>query len=209
MHPFADAVEEVFGKRPDLTGFTAGGKTDPQIVLEMTAPYGLPDAQVWEKIPQVKASYLRRLQEVVRAPEDADLKPGIRELLESLAGRPEAALGLLTGNFEEGARIKLGVHGLNPYFPFGVFGEGARRRVELAVRIGPLTLSRFGREFPGREIVLVGDTLYDIECARAAGARILAVATGPFTAGQLSEAGPDHLFEDLSDTDRVLEAILS
>jgi len=208
MHPFADAIAEVFGKRPELEGFTAGGKTDPQIVLEMTAPLGVPAEAAWAAVPKVRESYLRRLRDVVREPEDVVLKPGVRPLLERLDGEPRAALGLLTGNFEEGARIKLEPHGLNRYFPIGVFGEGARRRVELAARVEPLALGRLGRAFPGTDTVLVGDTVYDIECARAIGARIVAVATGPVPEETLRAAGPDVLFRDLSETDRVLDSIL-
>lgn len=208
MHPFADAVAEVFGTRPELEGFTAGGKTDPQIVLEMTASFGIPLEEVWACIPRVKESYLRRLREVVREPFDVVLKLGVRTLLERLSREPRVAMGLLTGNFEEGARVKLGPHGLNGYFGFGVFGEDARRRVELAGRVEPLARERFGKVFPGHDTVLVGDTVFDIDCARAIGARIVAVATGPVAFEVLEAAAPDVLLRDLSDTDRVLEAIL-
>jgi phosphoglycolate phosphatase-like HAD superfamily hydrolase len=208
MFPFADAIREVLRVPVDPTGFHAGGKTDPQIILEMTAPFGLPVDEVWAAIPAIRGSYLARLREVVRGPEDAALKPGVRALVEELSGRQEAALGLLTGNFEEGARVKLAAHGLNAYFPFGAFGDGARKRVELAARVEPLARERFGRAFPGHDTVLVGDTFYDIDCARAIGARIVAVATGPFPAGKLAEGKPDFLFEDLSDTAKAVRAIL-
>ena len=208
MYPFADAIREVLQVPVDPTGFHAGGKTDPQIVFEMTESFHLPEETVWGALPAIQEAYLGRLREVVKTPEDAVLKPGIRPLLERLSTDSTVAMGLLTGNFEKGARVKLAVHDLNRYFPFGVYGDGARRRLELAPRVEPLARELFGRAFPGRDTILIGDTFFDIDCGRAIDARVLAVATGPFTEDQLGSASPDHLFADLSDTEKVVEAIL-
>jgi len=208
LFPFGDAIEAVLGVKLDPAEFKAGGKTDPQIVLEMTGPHGISKELALQSLSRIKEIYLQRLKLAVQKPEDALLKPGIPEILAALAKHPEVALGLLTGNFEEGARIKLEVHGLNGFFSFGVYGDGAVKRTELAHRIAPLAREKFGRVFEGKDVVLVGDTPFDVDCAREIGARVVAVATGPYTLEQLKPKAADQLFENLSDTERVLSAIL-
>ena len=123
--------------------------------------------------------------------------PGIRGLLDVLQARDDVRLGLLTGNFIEGARIKLEYFDLWKYFPWGAFGGDAASRNDLV----PIAVSRaraFGiDEVPPSNIIVVGDTPNDIECARAAGATPVAVATGSYSTEQLRRAGADIVFETL------------
>ena len=114
----------------------------------------------------------------------------------------------MTGNIEEGARIKLLPTGLWPSFRVGAYGSDhmdRRRLPSLAARRAHALL---GREFPPAELVVIGDTPHDVDCARACGAVAVAVATGQYPREALLADRPDHFFEDLSDTDRVLRALL-
>jgi phosphoglycolate phosphatase len=122
---------------------------------------------------------------------------GVVEVLETLAARPGVALGLLTGNTATGAAAKMRHFKLERYFPVGAFGcDHADRN-----RLGPIALQRaadyFGREFTPAETWVIGDTPKDIACARAMGARCLAVATGQFTVAALEAHGADEVVTTL------------
>jgi phosphoglycolate phosphatase-like HAD superfamily hydrolase len=117
-------------------------------------------------------------------------------------------LGLLTGNLERGARMKLEPPGLNPYFSFGAFGSDSADRYCLpAIALGRARL-RSGRTHAGKSIVIVGDSVHDVLCGRPLGVRAVAVATGPTPAARLAESRPDALLESFADVDAAVEAIL-
>ncbi|MES1211361.1 MAG: HAD family hydrolase, partial [Acidobacteriota bacterium] len=126
------------------------------------------------------------------------LLPGVLELLESLAARPDVTLALLTGNWEAGARIKLSRFGLNRFFPFGAFGSDATDRDDLP----PVALGRAerhtGRPFRPEEALIIGDSIHDVGCARAHGIPVLAVATGRTSAKELRKAGAKQVVTDLT-----------
>jgi phosphoglycolate phosphatase-like HAD superfamily hydrolase len=108
---------------------------------------------------------------------------------------------------EQGARIKLGVFGLNEYFPSGAFGSDHEDRNRLL----PIAVERLknisGRHFDFTDCVVVGDTPLDVMCARPYNAVCIAVATGPYGAGSLVAAGADVVVEDLSDTEHFLNIL--
>ena len=116
-------------------------------------------------------------------------------------------VGLLTGNFEQGARIKLGAFGLNEYFATGAFGSDNEDRNKLL----PIAVERFnilsGRDIDFTDCVIIGDTPRDVMCARPYNAICIAVATGPYAARSLVAAGADVVVEDLSDTDHFLNIL--
>ena len=121
-------------------------------------------------------------------------------MLEAGYARGGVALGLLTGNLRRGAEVKLGSRDLWRYFPFGAFADDCEDRNQL----GPHALRRarahHGVEFAPADTWVIGDTPHDVVCARAFGARALAVATGRHSADELRAAGPDAVFPDFSDT---------
>jgi phosphoglycolate phosphatase-like HAD superfamily hydrolase len=125
------------------------------------------------------------------------LLPGVVDLLERLAARQDVALGLLTGNWQRGARCKLGRFDLNRFFPFGAFGEDGVQRHELP----PVALERAarhaGRVFAAGEVLIVGDSTEDVACARAHDVPCLAVATGWTPAERLRGAGARWVVDDL------------
>jgi phosphoglycolate phosphatase-like HAD superfamily hydrolase len=133
--------------------------------------------------------------------------PGVRPLLDRLAARPDVFLGLVTGNVEEGARVKLDAFGLNRYFVDGGYSSDHPERSEIA-RIAHQRLSRrAGFRFPVDRVMVIGDTELDVVCARANGFRAIAVESGWVPRDRLLAAGPDSLLADLTDADAVLTAM--
>jgi len=212
--PFREAMERAFREAGeprsiDTSQYRMGGKTDTQIIHEILEQNGVPEATIERLLPSIRKTYLGLLKAKVEArPDYIRLKPGVGTLLEELHAHGDVLLGLLTGNFEEGARIKLGPHGLNRYFGFGAFGENARQRSLLPARAVEAARHHKGHPFTEKQIVIIGDTPNDIHCGRHLKVRTLAVATGPFTVDQLAAEGPDFVFPDLTDKEAVLLAIL-
>ena len=149
-------------------------------------------------LAEVRDRYLAGLDDALR-PERMRLLPGVLPLLERLAARADVTLGLLTGNWERGARIKLGKVELNGFFPFGAFGDDQIDRRDLP----PVALSRASAGRPQgylpEESLIVGDAVLDVLCARAHGLPVLAVATGRTPAAALVEAGADWVVSSLDE----------
>jgi phosphoglycolate phosphatase-like HAD superfamily hydrolase len=123
----------------------------------------------------------------------------VPEFYGALAARAEPPLqGLLTGNIRRGAQIKLQRYQLWDKFPFGGFGDDHEDRDRIAAIALQRGSERLGRQLEGAEVLVIGDTPLDIRCARAIGAKVLAVATGSFSVQQLQEHRPDWVVEDLS-----------
>lgn len=185
------------------------GKTDPQIVREMLGAAGrpAPDDMYVHALCQ---RYVALLEQELRHPDNpTTVMPGIFALLEQLEAEPSVVLGLLTGNVAPGAALKLRAAGIDPArFTIGAYGSDAAHRPELppiaAQRAEPL----FGRRPHGADIVIIGDTPADIACGSGLEARAVAVATGAYTFAELEACRPHAVFADLSDTDRVLQAVL-
>ena len=117
-------------------------------------------------------------------------------------------LGLVTGNIEEGARIKLLPTGLWPHFRVGAYGSDHMDRRRLPSLAARRAHALVGHTFAPTDVVVIGDTPHDIDCARAFGAVAIAVSTGQYTRAALLAEHPDHLFDDLADVERVLETVL-
>jgi len=119
-------------------------------------------------------------------------------------------VGLLTGNLERGAALKLRSAGVAPErFALGAYGSDAAERPALPAIAQRRAEALVGRDIPGSSVVIVGDTPDDVACARSIGARTVAVATGFYDAAALAAAGATHVFSDLSETVAVLDALLA
>jgi phosphoglycolate phosphatase len=190
----------------DRGQFDFSGKTDPQIVRELV----LEDVgrERFERgLPRALELYLEELERQL-LPGTVVPKPGIVALLERLASDPRVTLGLLTGNLERGARLKLAPPGFNRYFPFGAFGSDSADRYQLPPVAVERAHAHTGRRFAGKSVVIVGDSIHDVACGRALGVRAVAVATGITSPEMLAAEKPDALFESFVDTDRAYEAIV-
>jgi len=192
---------------PEMTfeGYDFSGKTDPQIVGELLAARDT--AAAGEIVSRVIDLYLAALEARI-GPEAVVAKRGAAELLEALAACPDATLALLTGNHERGARAKLAPVDFNRYFPFGAFGSDHADRYELPAIAIARAREWTGRDFRGKRVVVVGDSVHDVACGLAVGVKAVAVASGLTPVERLARENPDHLFPDFTDVRAVAEAIL-
>jgi phosphoglycolate phosphatase-like HAD superfamily hydrolase len=184
------------------------GKTDPAIIADIAREAGVPATEVEARYADLQDAYLQALRKELAAPNPRRrVMPGVRPLLERLAARPDVFLGLVTGNVEEGARVKLDAFGLNRYFADGGFSSDHPERSEIA-RIAHQRFSRrAGFRFPVDRVMVIGDTELDVVCARANGFRAIAVESGWVPRDRLLAAGPDTLLADLTDAAAVLSAM--
>lgn len=207
------ALLDEMGTAGPIQGFRFDGKTDPQIVRELLAAAAHPDAESEARVAAVCRRYVELLHaELAKPTQSTTVMAGVRELLAALepAEREGRALvGLLTGNLERGAALKLRSAGLDPArFAVGAYGSDSHRRSDLPAVAAERAAERTGRAFAGEAIVILGDTPDDVACGRPIGARSVAVATGFYDVAALRAAGAAHVFPDLSDTAAVLTALL-
>ncbi len=194
---FMGALKRTFGQTGNVRAYDFGGRTDTEAVIDLMTETGLPRAEVEGRMGEVRSHYgdlLERLD-----PGQMRLLPGVVELLEELAAARDTCVGLLTGNWEIGARAKLEPFGLNRFFDFGAFGEDGVRRNELVPVAVERAAMRLGARPDVSDVVIIGDTVRDVACGEAHGIPVLGVATG-FTPGdRLQEAGADWVAADLRD----------
>lgn len=197
-------IKDRFGIDDDLRGIEIAGRTDSGIARQFFAKHSLPDT------PGNTASffegYLTHLPRML-SEKDGRLLPGIVPLLDALTAQDDVILALLTGNLERGAKLKLTHYGVWDYFEFGAYADDHHDRNQLGHFARTRAKERHGVEFPPEHIYILGDTPHDITCARAIGAKAVAIATGQFTRAQLAEHAPDFLFDDLGNVDAVVAAL--
>ena len=203
-----EAIERRLGIRNATEGIIPHGKTDPLILSEILCKIGVDAVERPSLLARLAGDYERLLATRMHtAP--ATLLPGVRRLLDALSARPDLLLGLVTGNFERAARIKLARFDLNGYFPFGAFGSDSEQRVALpAIAIARAETVTGTPIALGRHISVIGDTPRDVECALANGATAVGVATGGATADELHRAGAHSVFLDFSDTADVIASLI-
>lgn len=200
------ALVEEFRISFPFEGILTSGRTDRGIANEIFEKYQLTDTPAERQ--RFMESYLERLPGCLYELRGG-LLPGVKCLLDELASRDDVVLSLLTGNYAEGAWIKLRHFQIDQYFQFGGFGDDHPHRDDVAREALSATVRRLGGSPNDRRTCVIGDTPADIQCARAIGARAVAVATGTYSSAQLQPHAPDHLFEDLSgDTAIILNAML-
>lgn len=199
--------EELFHIKDGFNGISMAGKTDPLIIRTAFEKHGItPAPDIVEKFKKryfellgknIKLSYARK-----------KIYPGVSELLAELDIHPEIKMGLLTGNWREGARIKLSYFNFYRYFSFGAFGSDSIDRNELL----PIALKRCdicnGNGLTEKDVVVIGDTPNDVQCAKVHGALSLAVATGTYSVADLYNSGADLALENLSDVQRITNWII-
>ena len=196
---FACAVRDHLGVADDLRDIGFAGRIEPLILADILRKHGRAltpeeEARFWDLV----FGHMRRLLR----PGRGRMMPGVPALLDAIAAEPGWVSGLLTGNMTQMARIKLGHFGLADRFAFGGFGEMAADRDALARSL----VRRLGRDYgvPPWRCIVVGDTEHDVACARAAGARVVAVATGGTSIAELAGCEPDLLLDDLGDPAAVV-----
>jgi len=211
MRAYYRALESVFGIRVDGKLIRPDGKTDPLIAKELLAYFNL--SHLWSDATRdaLFESYLHCLEEEMCRARDCGwirILPGVESLLEILSHQPDFAMGLVTGNLEKGAYIKLEKAGLLNYFQFGGYGSDSEDRTSLT-RKGIERGARFVAPAPVEGAFIVGDTPLDIIHGHAAGARVIAVASAGYSLQELEPHMPDLLVPDLTRSDDIISFIRS
>ena len=203
------ALLDEMGATGPIEAFRFEGKTDPQIVMELMRAADHPHADSEEHVDAVCDRYVELLVAALEERrQEIKLFPGVATLLDELHARGDGVVGLLTGNLERGAELKLGAAGLDfARFQLGAYGSDAALRSDLppiaAQRAEPL----MGRVPQGEEIVIIGDTPADMTCGNGVGARAIGVTTGWHSREQLEAHDAFAVFDDFSDTPPVIDAI--
>lgn len=182
------------------------GRTDPIIVRDIARVAGIEAADLESRLESLFESYLRHLNEITRS-SGAVLCPGLPGLLDRLKEYPGVTLGLLTGNIEAGARVKLNPFDLNRYFAEGGFGSDSEDRGTIAAIARRKFEVLAGHPIAPENVLVIGDTEHDVACGRVNGFRTLAVGTGGVPAETLRGASADLVMEDLGAVDEVIGAI--
>lgn len=196
---FAAVARHTFGQPDGVAGLAFAGRTDRAIVREFLTRHRLPATQA--NIDRFLDDYVFWLDHLLGRLSGRVL-PGVRETLDGLRRLPEApVVGLLTGNIRLGAELKLRHYGLWSEFELGAFADDDEDRNRLAAIARERGGEHLGRPLDGSEILVIGDTPLDIACARAIGARCLAVATGDFAPDALQEHGADWVTSTLGAAD--------
>lgn len=196
---FRSALIEAFGTEGDAATSDFSGKTDPQIVYELMLAAGFAEADIERRIEGLFRRYLDGLERELVAETRHFVFPGVVDLIDALDADPRVVMGLVTGNVQEGARLKLAHFGLWRRFSVGAFGSDDRFRDRLPSIAVDRAETLTGRRFKGREVVVIGDTPADIRCARAVDAFAVAVATGIPSRESLAAHAPDVLVDSLVD----------
>ncbi len=192
------AIVEVTG-RANPRELLLDGMTDRAIVRGVLREMAWPEGDLASAIDRVLSAYLAFLKRELDGAAEILVYPGVRELLETARARPSLALGLGTGNIEQGAFLKLRRVGLDGYFAFGGYGSDDEDRAALIRKGAERGAARLGLSLGECRVVVIGDTPRDIAAAAAVGAECVAVATGRFGVAELSLAGARSVFASLAD----------
>jgi phosphoglycolate phosphatase len=200
------SFEREFGVSGALDSVVLAGRTDRAIVIEAMTRAGLEASDA--NIARLRDAYF---QDLPAALADANsrpmgIMPGVESLLGQLEARPDVVIGLLTGNFAGGAEIKLGHFGLWSRFGFGAFGDHHTNRRDLVPLAVEAAIGAGHPRFDFADVIVIGDTPLDVDCAHAHCARAIAVATGPFSHAELALTGAAVVVNTLAeiDADEVL-----
>ena len=204
LSAIAAATDELYGRPFELKDVTTAGRLDPLIWAEAAAINGV-DADAGHDA--FRDAYARHLAAAFAGPARAELLPGVVELVDALEREASIVLGLLTGNYEETGRLKVTHAGIDPdRFTITAWGDDGGHRRDLPA----VAMARYATEhgeIAPEEVVIIGDTPHDIDCAQHHGCRVLAVATGQFGPDALCDA--DWTIDDLGCTDDVARWITS
>jgi len=201
------ALYELFGLEKALDLIPMMGRTDPLIFKDALENNGIKWTSEIEN--KLKDKYFNILRQEMEQPREGEMVcSGMNDLLENLSKRDDVFLGLLTGNYKESAYIKLNHFGLGQYFTIGAFSDDSHDRNLL----GAVAMERFEKKFgffvPNHQVYVIGDTPFDIECARPHNFKSIAVATGIHSYEELKSHDPDYVFRDLSDINDLLKILL-
>lgn len=192
------AMQEVFGTLGQIDAVGFGGLTDWQIVAQALASEGFSLADIGARMDVYAQALARHLAEVLPLHEVYAL-PGALALVAECVRRPDLIVGLVTGNTALSAPVKLRAGGFNPSdFVVAAYGSEAHDRNQLPFLALERAKRLSGRHILASDVLIIGDTLADLRCGRALGARCVIVLTGFEDPDALRQAQPDVLIPDLT-----------
>jgi phosphoglycolate phosphatase-like HAD superfamily hydrolase len=189
------AFLELYEVEANIEEHTHAGMTDPEIAEIVFREVLGRDGSEVERAEAI-GCYLGHLADAVAESEGYFVIDGIEELLPRLAGEG-VLLGVVTGNIEPAAKLKLARGDLNRYFAFGGYGSDARSRTALTRKALERGAEASGSKLDPDQTIAVGDTPRDVKAGHGAGIRVVGVATGSYGAAELEEAGADWALEDV------------
>ena len=203
-----EALSTVHRIRPKLGAISPAGRTDPEIARAILLTANVSAERIDDRADEVRELCCRAYARLCPSDLSEFVLPGVPEMLARLAAREDVILGLLTGNYEAVARLKLARAGIGSHFASGqgAFGSDAEDRLSLPP-IARRRAGSIGRPHPREHTIVIGDTPRDIACARADGVRCVAIASGPFPAEELSQA--DEVVPDAESLGEALAAEIS
>jgi len=199
-------IKNHFGLDIARTSIYTQGKTDREILFELIKIAGIDN-------PEDDHRFIGALNEIgnifldIVKNEQIEKMPGVEELIKILLNKKDIFLGLLTGNTYTKAKIKLTSCGLWKYFNIGAFGDATKVRSELVKIALEDAMNKLKINFNKEDVYLIGDTIRDIYCAREAGVKCIAVATGKESIEQLNLESPDYIFSDFNNPKEIVSVI--
>lgn len=192
------AMEEVFGTAANVRTHSFGGKTDWQILREVLEPHGVTGLEIGQKMPTFERIFAKNMAKII--PNfDVETLPGSTELLDYLQQRDDILLGIVTGNTSQTAPIKLKAAGFDPaMFLVGAYGSEADDRNDLPKLALDRAIAHVRQNISGQDVIIIGDTVKDVEAARAIGGVAVTVFTGFEDRQRLIDSKPDYMLDDLT-----------
>ncbi len=207
--PFNQAIRDTFGVAGDIRTVRPDGMTDPRILDEILAKLDVQLTIGADQILQFAANLERSYTGALQAGAiQVGALGGAPELLERLSAQGELCQGVVTGNFEATARIKLEAAGLSGHLKIGAYASDSSYRPDLPAIAKKRWENHSGRSMESARCVIVGDTPKDLEAARANGMKCVLVGTGRYPVEDLRCYAPDACVADLSDTEEVAALLL-
>ncbi len=208
-----DAGQALFSDDFTIEGITFGGALDPVIIADMLRLNNIEPAA--EHIQSMRSGYHERLELLSRSRSVAQPLPGAHELVFATASHhSKPALGLLTGNYEETGTIKIKAAGFDPgLFTINAWGDSSPHASPVRGHLPPVAIRNYREvksiDIDPQSVLIIGDTVHDVSCAKDNGCRALAVATGHASFEELEASGADWTLEDLTDTEGIIEWIMT
>ncbi|MCP4967682.1 MAG: HAD hydrolase-like protein [bacterium] len=192
-----DSINLTMGSSLRLSQYSFDGRTDHQNGRALLRLAGADPECIEESLPLVLEDYFANLHQALKIT-PSNLLPGVVDVLDRLDSEDQYRVALLTGNSERSAALKLASAAIAGRFEFGVYSSDSSDRYALPAIAQKRALWTLERAYDCRQIVVIGDTVHDVGCARAFGALSVGVATGPVPLSVLSSAHPDLLLPSLT-----------
>jgi len=183
---------KLFGIENGFQNIKMAGRLDWQIVNDAIKHHSIEnfDIDIFFK------EYEKILKDELKSNQCGKILPGILEILENTSGKENIYHVLGTGNCQEGAKLKLSHLGIDTYFKLGGFGNNNLKRWQMIEKVIREAKEYFNVNFSPKDIYVIGDTVFDIECGKKLGVKSIAVATGSCEYEVLAKSSPDYIFKN-------------